>query len=142
MAARSVVGLLFAALLASCARAPRVPYAGDLDAFLAAHRLAGGQDIRADELGRTATASYHLVQVRDGEKPHRHVAHDLTILVLRGRGTLTRGEERVALVAGDAAVVPRGEVHWFTRGGHATSVALVVFAPPLDAPDTVPAEVR
>jgi quercetin dioxygenase-like cupin family protein len=134
------------ALLVGCAaRAPRItlaPLAGGLDAFLAAHLPAEGQSIRIDEVGRTAGASYHLVQVRGSEAPHRHLAHDLTILVLRGGGTLTLAGRATDLRAGDAAVVPRGEVHWFARRGHAPAVSLVAFTPPLDAPDTVPADLR
>ena len=138
------VGLALA--LAACApRPPRVAVgslAAGLDEFLAAHPLAEGQTIRADEVGRTASASYHLVQVRGSESPHRHAAHDLTVFVLRGRGTLTLGEGRRALAAGDAAAIPRGAVHWFANGGRAPALAFVVFTPPLDAPDTVPTEAR
>ena len=134
-------------LVAACraTRSPRLPYtsgSGGLDAFLAAHPLATQQGIRADEIGRTATASYHVVQVRSAETPHRHATHDLTVVVLRGQGTLTREAQAVRLGAGDAAVIPRGEVHWFANGGSAPAVALVMFAPPLDAPDTVPADGR
>src|SRR5205814_5559824 len=102
-----------------------------LDEFLAAHPLADGQTIRADEVGRTASASYHLVQVRGSESPHRHAAHDLTVFVLRGRGTLTLGEGRRALAAGDAAAIPRGAVHWFANGGPPAALALAVFTPPV-----------
>jgi quercetin dioxygenase-like cupin family protein len=144
--ARGRVALALVALLGACgARAPRValaPLAGGLDAFVAAHPLAPGQDLRADEVGRTATASYHLVQVRGRERPHRHLAHDLTVFVMRGKGTLTLGAARIDLAAGDAAVVPRGEVHWFGNGGRGPALALVAFAPPLDAPDSVPADDR
>jgi|SRR5581483_4081088 len=131
-------------LVACAARAPRVPFGalGDgLDPFLAAHQLGDGQAIRADEVGRTATASYHLVQARGAEHPHRHAVHDLTVVVLRGRGTLTLAGAGVPLAAGDAAVVPRNTVHWFAPDS-GRAIALVVFAPPLDAPDVVPAEVR
>ena len=135
--------MLFAVLFAACAaRSSRIPWAGDLDAFVAAHPLAPGQNIRADEVGRTATASYHVVQVRGSETPHRHVAHDLTVFVLRGRGTLARGPEHLELAAGDAAVVPRGQPHRFANGGHGSAVALVVFVPPLDAPDSEAADLR
>ena len=134
------------ALLVGCAApAPRVtlaPLAGGLDAFLAAHPPAEGQAIRVDEVGRTAGASYHLVQVRGSEAPHRHIAHDLTVLVLRGGGTLTLAGRVTELRAGDAAIVPRGEVHWFAPRGRAPAVSLVVFTPPLDAPDSVPADLR
>ena len=134
---------MLAVLVAGCgARAPRLPWVGGLDAFLAAHPLASGQNIRADEIGRTATASYHVVQVRGSETAHRHVTHDLTVFVLRGRGTLVRRSDHVALAAGDAAVVPHGEPHRFANGGRGGAVALVVFAPPLDAPDSEPADLR
>jgi quercetin dioxygenase-like cupin family protein len=135
--------LVLVVLLGACAaRPPRLPFVGSLDGFLAAHPLAEGQGIRADEIGRTPSASYHVVQVRGAETPHRHLTHDLTVFVLRGRGTMTRGTERVVLVAGDAAAVARGEPHWFANGGRGAAVALVVFVPPLDAPDTVPVDAR
>jgi quercetin dioxygenase-like cupin family protein len=139
---RIVASIVLAGLAVGCAgRSPHVPFgplAGGLDRFLAAHPLAAGQDIRTDEIGRTASTSYHVVQVRGAERPHRHATHDLTVVVLRGRGTLTLGERRLALAAGDAAVVARGEAHWFARDGREVAVALVAFAPPLDAPDNVP----
>jgi len=145
MVRRTIVVILVAPLLGCAPRSPRVPFGplGDgLDAFLAAHVPAENQSIRVDEVGRTAGASYHLVQVRGSETPHRHVAHDLTVFVLRGRGTLTRGDRRFQLEAGDAAVIPRGEVHWFAPSGRASAVSLVVFTPALDGPDVVPADVR
>ena len=100
---------------------------------------AAGQDIRVDEIGRTATASYHVVQVQGRERPHLHATHDLTVVVLRGRGVLRRDASApVALAAGDAVVIPRGVGHWFSREGTGLAVALVAFTPPLDAPDSVP----
>jgi quercetin dioxygenase-like cupin family protein len=113
--------------------------AAGLDPFLAAHPLASAQNIRADEVERTSGASYHVVQIRGGETPHRHGTHDLTALVLRGEGAMTLGSDRLAVAAGDVVVVPRGTVHWFTNTGRGVSVALVTFTPPLDAPDTEPA---
>jgi len=137
--------LLLAAMLGGCAaRSPRValgPLTSGVDAFLTAHPLLPGEPLRGDEVGRTAGASYHLVQVRGNEKPHRHAAHDLAVVVLRGRGTLALGSARIALAAGDAALVPRGAVHWFANGGRCAAVALVIFTPALDAPDSVPADV-
>ena len=142
---RTCAGLfLLGTLTIGCAaRAPQLVVGagpGDLRAFLAAHAPAPQQEIRADEIGRTTTASYHVVQVRGAERPHLHASHDLTVVVLEGRGTLRReGTAPLALAAGDAVVIPRGQVHWFTREGSEPAVALVTFAPPLDAPDTVPA---
>lgn len=127
--------------VACAARAARVPF-GNLEAglepFLASHPLDADQAIRADEIGRTATASYHVVQVRGAERPHRHVTHDITVVVLRGRGTLRLEDRALPLAAGDAAVVPRGAPHWFASHGRGGAVALVAFAPPLDAADSVP----
>jgi len=134
--------LLIVALLAGCAaRSPMVaigPLGDGLDAFLAAH-VPGDENIRADPVARTETASYHVVQVRDGERPHRHATHDLTVLVLRGHGTLVLGRQRIPLRAGDAVLVARGTLHWFVNEGRGRAVALAVFTPPLDAPDNVPA---
>jgi quercetin dioxygenase-like cupin family protein len=140
--------VILTVLLAACStRSPQVPFghvANGLDEFLATHTLAAGQAIRVDEIGRTASASYHVVQVGRGEaeRPHRHLTHDLTVVVLRGRGVMTLGERALALAAGDVAVAARGEVHWFANRGRDTAVALAQFAPPLDAPDNVPVERR
>lgn len=114
--------------------------AGGVETFLTAHPPAPGQNIRADEIARTASASYHVVQVADRETPHVHATHDLTVLVLRGTGTLTLDGATFAMAAGDVVVVPRGRVHWFARSGDAPSIALVTFTPPLDAPDTIPVD--
>jgi quercetin dioxygenase-like cupin family protein len=140
---RTLLPLVAAAVgLAGCAaRQPRIvvpPLDGGLDAFVAAHPLAPEQNIRADEVARTAGATYHVVQVRAGEVPHRHLAHDMTVLVLEGSGTLMLDDVRVPMRAGDVAVVARGRPHWFTNGEHSPAVALVAFTPPLDAPDAAP----
>lgn len=137
--------LLLFALVGCGVRAPRValgPLVSNVDALLAAHPIAADQEIRADELGRTPSASYHLVQVAGSERPHRHRVHDLVVLVLRGRGTLTLGDARVQLREGDAAVVPRDRPHWFRNDGDHPAVALAIFTPPLDAPDSVPEDAR
>jgi quercetin dioxygenase-like cupin family protein len=132
-------------LVACAARpAPRVTVgalADGLAAFLAAHPR-GERPIRVDEVARTPGASYHLVQAAESESPHRHVTHDLTVVVLRGRGRLTLGEATIPMGAGDAVLVPRNVVHWFAPAGGADAVALAVFTPPLDAPDNVPAGAR
>jgi quercetin dioxygenase-like cupin family protein len=139
---RTALALALAAVLGGCA--PRAPAAAagalrDLDAFLAAHPRAPADGVRVDEVARTADASVHVVQLRRSESPHVHARHDLTVVVLRGRGTLTLGAARLAQRPGDVAFVPRGTVHWFAREGDGDAVALAVFTPPLDGPDTVPA---
>jgi quercetin dioxygenase-like cupin family protein len=136
--------VLLATLVTGCA--PRLTRVStpqgvlDVDQFLAAHRLAEEGGVRIDQIGRVEGASYHLVQVLGSERPHRHEAHDLTVFVLRGHGVLTRPAGRTPLAEGDAAAVPRGEPHWFASEGAHPAVSLVVFSPPLDAPDAIPLE--
>lgn len=138
-----IVVLFLVTVLAGCATAPpRVvvaPRVDGLDAYLAQHPLAAGQDIRRDEVQRSASASWFVVQVRTAESPHRHAAHDLTVTMLRGAGTLTLEDRRVGMRAGDVAVIPRGALHFFTNHGRAPAVTFAVFTPSLDAPDTIPA---
>jgi quercetin dioxygenase-like cupin family protein len=139
---RGILPLGLALLLGGCAR-PRTPVVvgalpGGVEAFLASHPLADGQALRADEVGRSPAASWHVVQVQGAETPHRHRRHDLTVFVLRGAGVLTLDGHRTPMQAGDAALIPRDRVHWFARSGPDLAVALVVFTPALDAPDNVP----
>jgi quercetin dioxygenase-like cupin family protein len=139
------LGILVLLAVIGCQRtgpnAPRIQIGAlrhGLGPYLAAHPLPIDAEIRADLVERTAGASVHVVQVRGRERPHRHVQHDLVVQVLRGEGVLTLEGARVPMRAGDAAVVVRGSVHWFASAPGTTAVALVTFAPPLDAPDTVP----
>jgi len=109
-----------------------------LTPYLAAHPLPPGAEIRADVLERTSGASLHIVQVRGRERPHRHLEHDLVVHVVRGEGVLTLDDAGIPLRPGDTVVVKRGTTHWFASAPGTVAVALVTFAPPLDAPDSVP----
>ena len=109
-----------------------------VDELCRSHPIDAGANVRIDEIARSPSASIHLVQVRGGETPHRHAAHDLTVTMLRGEGTLRIADAVHTVHAGDVTFVPRGVVHWFTRSGADIAVTLAVFSPPLDAPDTVP----
>jgi quercetin dioxygenase-like cupin family protein len=123
------------------ARAPTVMIGAlqhGLTPYLAAHPLPPGAEIRADLLERTSGASVHVVQVRGRERPHRHLEHDLVVYVLRGNGVLTLDGAGIPLRPGDTAVVKRGTIHWFASAPGTAAVALATFAPPLDAPDSVP----
>lgn len=111
-----------------------------LDALLQQHPLAEGQNIRAVPLGQTETLSYHLVQIRNREQPHVHAAHDLTVTLLRGAGTLYIYGVAHAMRAGDVAVVPHGAPHNFVNTGSTPAVAFVTFAPPYDGTDQVPVQ--
>jgi len=136
-----ILPLCLALLLGACAR-PRTPLVAGalpdgLDAFLASHPLSAGQPLRADRIDRSRAASWHVVQVQTAEGPHRHRAHDLTVLMLRGTGVLTLDGQATPMRAGDAAVIPRDRVHWFAQSGDEPAVTLAIFTPPLDAPDSV-----
>ncbi len=133
--------------VAGCATVPRLVLPDgngasqtDLDALLASAPLAAGENIRAVALGHTETSSYHLVQVRDRERPHVHAVHDLSVTVLRGSGTLFIAGVAHELRPGDVAVVPRGTAHYFVNTASTPSVAFVTFAPPYDGKDQVPVE--
>jgi quercetin dioxygenase-like cupin family protein len=138
---RLALAIAFAA--GACAqREPRLEIgalANGVAPFLEAHRRGPEQEIRVDEVARTGNATYHVVQVRGHgrEHPHRHATHDLTVLVLRGRGTLHLDDTARTLAPGDVALVPHGAAHWFANESTADAVALVIFSPPLDAPDVV-----
>ena len=138
---RRMIVLGFASLLACAPPGRRVLVHDELvpvDVLLREHPLGPATNIRADEIERTRGASTHLVQIRGSESPHRHVAHDLVVAIVVGQGELSVNGVRHALGAGDVAVVPRGASHWFVRRGDTPAVAVVTFAPPLDAPDSVP----
>jgi len=138
-----LVGILL--VLAGCGQRPRAlldpafaPQAFDIDAWIAAHPLALGQNIQATPLRRSTSSSTLIVQVRDRETPHVHATHDLVVTLLRGCGTFHLGERVLPMRAGDVAVVPMGTPHFFVNEGHAPSVALATFAPAYDGSDQLP----
>jgi len=92
------------------------------------------------ELGRTAWVSHHLAVVREGEVPHYHRFHDLTVVVLRGEGVEDIEGKRFEMKAGDVAHIQRGVRHFFRNTGREPAVAFVTFSPPFDGRDTVTAE--
>lgn len=127
----------------SCAAVPRLvlPDVGrsgqsDLDSLLATAPLSAGENIRAVVVGHTETSSYHLVQVRDRE----HATHDLSVTLLRGKGSLYVAGVAHELRPGDVAVVPRATPHYFVNAASTPSVAFVTFTPPYDGTDQVPVE--
>ncbi len=110
----------------------------DLAVFLARHPMPPGAAVHAIELGRSASASHHLVQVRVAEPPHIHRTHDLTVTILRGAGDVRVGDRTFAVRAGDVVIIPRGVPHFFWNGGDDVAVAVSVFSPPFDGADIVP----
>jgi quercetin dioxygenase-like cupin family protein len=98
------------------------------------------ENFKLTTLGQGPSSSHHMVQIRDRESPHLHKAHDATVTMLRGRGYLVMGARRITLAAGDIVHIPRGIPHYYVNTDLQPTVAFVVFAPPFDGKDTIPAK--
>jgi mannose-6-phosphate isomerase-like protein (cupin superfamily) len=136
-----VVPLALAA--AACGRPPSLVWEGAGTARqasiadLTAGLPAAGAGIRRGPWGDATDESLLLMDSAAAEEPHVHQRHDVTVMLLRGRGTLVVEGRRHDMRAGDVAHVARGKVHAFAPSGRAT--ALAIFSPRLEAPDSVPA---
>jgi quercetin dioxygenase-like cupin family protein len=110
----------------------------DLNKILADNPLAPGENIKVANLGRSASASQHIVQIRDREVLHVHKIHDVTVTLMRGHGYLLLDQRRVALKAGDVIHIPRGVAHQYVNTSTEPTVGLAVYAPAFDGKDTYP----
>jgi quercetin dioxygenase-like cupin family protein len=135
-------------ILAGCVSGPHfyLQYGGeyrelDLEKILAENPLGPGDNIKVANLGRSVSASQHVVQIRDREFLHVHKLHDATVTMLRGQGYLVLDKRRIDLKAGDVIHIPRGVPHQYVNTGSAPTVALAVYAPPFDGKDTYPVTV-
>jgi len=142
-----LVSLAFVAILGGCAASPRIylHYGKDskrldLEQILAENPLGAAENIKVTTLAQGPGVSHHIVQVRNREEPHVHRNHDATVVVMRGKGYLILDKQRIDLAAGDTIHIHRGVVHDFVNTGSAPAVAFVVFSPPFDGKDTVPAK--
>jgi len=111
-----------------------------LEMLLAEHPLEQGKDFQVTEIGRDASSSHHLVWIADREQPHRHDAHDLFVVILRGSGTMRIGAEARPVGPGSILYVPRGTPHAFTNLSGAPAAAYAIYIPPFDGKDRVPVE--
>jgi quercetin dioxygenase-like cupin family protein len=109
-----------------------------LDKILADNPLAPGENIKVANLGRSQSASQHVVQIRDREIPHLHKVHDATVTMLRGEGYLILGKKRINLKASDIVHIPRGVPHYFVNTASQPTVVLAVYSPAFDGKDTHP----
>jgi len=143
---RRQIGLAWAVLfLAGCVSGPHfyLQYGSeyrelDLERILAENPLGAGDNIKVANPGRSASASQHVVQIRDREFLHVHKIHDATVTMLRGQGYLVLDNKRIVLKAGDVIHIPRGVPHQYVNTGSAPTVALAVYAPAFDGKDTHP----
>jgi mannose-6-phosphate isomerase-like protein (cupin superfamily) len=112
----------------------------DLERILADNPLAAGENIKVANLGRSASASQHVVQIRDREVLHVHKIHDATVTMMRGQGYLFLADKRVNLKAGDIVHVQRGVPHQYVNTGSEPTVLLAVYSPPFDGKDNIPVD--
>jgi quercetin dioxygenase-like cupin family protein len=110
----------------------------NLDKILADNPLPPGENIKVVNLGRSQSASQHVVQIRDREVPHLHKLHDATVTMLRGQGYLILAKNRINLKAGDIVHIPRGVPHYYVNTAGEPTVALAVYSPAFDGKDTHP----
>ena len=110
----------------------------ELDKILADNPLAPGDNIKAANLGRSASASQHVVQIRDREILHVHKIHDATVTMMRGQGYLVLDKKRINLQAGDIVHIPRGVAHQYVNTSSDPTVVMAVYSPALDGKDTHP----
>lgn len=136
-------------LLSACVSGPHfyVQYGKEyreieLDKILAENPIGPQENIKVAHLGRSESASQHVVQIRDREIPHVHKLHDVTVTMMRGQGYLVLDKNRFNLKAGDVVHIPRGVMHYFVNTYRDPSVALAVYAPAFDGKDTHPVEVQ
>ncbi len=109
-----------------------------LDRVLWENVISEGKDILSSSILVSDFASYHLVQVRSEEKPHRHDFHDLMVIVESGSGIMYAGNESTSVSEGAMIFIPHGTVHYFINSGPVPAVAVNVFSPPFSDDDTVP----
>ena len=92
--------------------------------------------VRRGPWGDSENATMQLLETVEAEQPHVHALHDLTVVLLAGRGTVVVEGRRHELRAGDVLHIGRGRVHALEPAGRVIGVA--IFTPRLEAPDYVP----
>ena len=140
------VGILTLCCLLACAAAPRLHLQhkgelqqADVEKIVAENPLGANDNIKVTTVGQGESVSHHVVQVRDREAPHMHKTHDGTVIMMRGRGYLMMENRRMDLSVGDVVYIPRGVVHYYVNSASEPTVAFVIFSPPFDGKDTIPA---
>ncbi|GIV02779.1 MAG: hypothetical protein KatS3mg015_1609 [Fimbriimonadales bacterium] len=81
-------------------------------------------------------ATVNLINTSAAVPKHYHAKHDETVVVLRGRGKMTLGEEERTVSAGDAIFVPEGTHHAFEPISDDV-VIVSVFSPKWDGKDRI-----
>jgi len=93
-------------------------------------------NIKAVKLYETPLVTQLLVLIKGAEEPHYHAAHELTVVLLKGKGYLYLDGRKELLKEGDAAFIPRKAVHYYENDAE-LSVLLATFVPSYDGSDSV-----
>ena len=140
------LGLFALSVFFACAPAARISLQygtelkqAEIEKVLAENPLGASENFKITTLGQGQGVSHHVVQIRDREKPHLHKLHDGTVVMVKGHGYLMIENRRIDLSVGDIVYIPRGAVHYFVNTASEPTVAFVVFSPPFDGKDTLPA---
>ncbi len=126
------IGLLFAGCQAHLA--PQSRFAR----FAAAHPFEPTETFQIIEFNRSNEQSVHLVRIRTQEKPHRHMTHDVTVIIQSGEGTLYLNNQGQNLHPGEVVTIPQGMLHYYlNRSVDSPTEAIAIFSPPFDGKDYV-----
>ncbi len=118
------------------AGAPRAEAVTDV----AARLREASTGVRRGPWGDAEDSTLQLLETDRPEESHIHARHDLTVVMLSGRGSVQIEERRYDLRAGDVLHIGRGKVHALYPEGAVTGLA--IFTPRLEGPDYVPASMK
>ena len=93
------------------------------------------QDIAVRKLRDTGRSSMHAIRLRTAEKAHVHDAHDVSVLMTRGRAKVHTGERTEEMRKGSRIFIPRGAVHWAENTGPEPCEVFATFVPSYDGKD-------
>ncbi|MFB6345844.1 MAG: cupin domain-containing protein [bacterium] len=79
-------------------------------------------------------------QIREREKPHKHVKHDLIVYLYSGRGSLRTSDNSHDMESGDWITIPRDQPHQFINTAEQPARAIVIRTPNPDGKDYEPVE--
>ncbi|HCY19508.1 MAG TPA: hypothetical protein DHU69_07100 [Deltaproteobacteria bacterium] len=99
------------------------------------HPIDKDENIKVTPLFKNEDASHFIIQIRDREKPHIHEAHDLTVVIKKGKGILHLGKDKLPMRRGDIVFIPREILHYFVNTSSEPAIAYVIFTPFYDGKD-------
>ena len=91
--------------------------------------------VRSGPWGTSPDATFQLLEAQTPERPHVHATHDLTVVLLRGRGVLRVEGRDHRMTAGDVVHIGRGRVHAFAPSPDEPTLGLAIFSPALTNSD-------